>query len=42
MEGELENRTLHDFKNCCVVVHDMLDSNKKSIDPFIPEEDITI
>ena len=27
VEEDLEDRTLQDFQNCCVVVDDMLDSN---------------
>ena len=34
MEEDLEDRTIQDFKNCCVVFDDMLDSNQKLIDPF--------
>ena len=30
----LEDRTVQDFQNCCVVFDDMLDSNQKLIDPF--------
>ena len=33
-EEDLEDRTIQDFKNCCVVFDDMLDSNLKLIDPF--------
>ena len=31
---DLEDRTVQDFQNCCVVFDDMLDSNQKLIDPF--------
>ena len=34
MEEDLEDRTIQDFRNCCVVFDDMLDSVKKLIDPF--------
>ena len=34
VEEVLENRTIHDFQNCCVVFDDMLDSDQKPIDPF--------
>ena len=34
VEEDLEDRTLQDFKNFCVVFYDMLDSNQKLIDPF--------
>ena len=34
MEEDLEDRTIQDFQNCCVVFDDMLDSNQKLIDPF--------
>ena len=34
VEEDLEDRTLQDFQNCCVVFDDMLDSNQKLIDPF--------
>ena len=33
-EEDLEDRTIQDFKNCCVVFDDMLESNQKLIDPF--------
>ena len=29
VEEDLENRTIQNFQNCCVVFDDMLDSNKK-------------
>ena len=32
LEEDLEDRTLQDFKNCCVVFDDMLDSNQRLID----------
>ena len=38
----LENKSIQDFQNCCVVFDDMLDSNQKLIDPFLLEEDIMI
>ena len=34
LEEDLEDRTIQDFKNCCVVFDDMLDSNQRLIDPF--------
>ena len=34
VDEDLEDRTKQDFQNCCVVFHDMLDSNQKLIDPF--------
>ena len=34
MEEYLEDRTVQNFKNWCVVFDDMLDSNQKLIDPF--------
>ena len=34
MEEDLEDRTIQDFKNCCVVFDDMLDSNQRLINPF--------
>ena len=34
VEEDLENKTIRDFQNCCVVFDDMLDSNQKLIDPF--------
>ena len=34
VKDDLEDRTIHDFQNCFVVFDDMLDSNKKLIDPF--------
>ena len=34
VEEDLEDRTIQDFQNCCVVFDDMLDSNQKLIDPF--------
>ena len=33
VEEDLEDRTIQDFQNCCVVFDDMLDSNQKLIDP---------
>ena len=34
VEEDLEDRTLQDFQNCCVVFDDMLDTSQKLIDPF--------
>ena len=34
VEEDLEDRTKQDSKICCVVSDDMLDSNRKLIDPF--------
>ena len=34
VEEVLEDRTIKDFQNCCVVFDNMLDSNQKLIDPF--------
>ena len=34
VEDDLEDRTIQDFQNCCVVFDDMLDSNQKLLDPF--------
>ena len=34
VEEHLENGTIQDFQNCCVVFDDLLDSNQKLIDPF--------
>ena len=34
LEEDLEDRTIQDFTNCCVVIDDMLESNQKLIDPF--------
>ena len=34
VEEDLEDRTIQDFQNCCVVFDDMMDSNQKLIDPF--------
>ena len=34
VEDDLEERTIQDFQNCCVVFDDMLDSNQNLIDPF--------
>ena len=33
-EEDLEDRTIRDYQNCCVVFNDMLDSNQKLRDPF--------
>ena len=33
VDEDLEDRTIQDFQNCCVVFDDMLDSNQKLIDP---------
>ena len=34
VEENLEDRTIQDFQNCCVVFEDILDSNQRLIDPF--------
>ena len=34
VEEDLEDKSIQDFQNCCVVFDDMLDSNQKLIDPF--------
>ena len=34
IEEYLEDKSIKDFQNCCVVFDDMLDSNQKLIDPF--------
>ena len=34
IEEHLEDKSIQDFQNCCVVFDDMLDSNQKLIDPF--------
>ena len=34
MEEDLEDRTIQDFQNRCVVFDDMLDSNQKVLDSF--------
>ena len=34
IEENLEDKSIQDFQNCCVVFDDMLDSNQKLIDPF--------
>ena len=34
VEEDLEDRTIQDYQNCCVVFEDILDSNQKLIDPF--------
>ena len=34
MEEDLEDGTIQDFQNCCVVFDDMLDGNQKLIDAF--------
>ena len=34
LEEDIESRTIQDFKNCCVIFDDMLESNQKLIDPF--------
>ena len=34
IEEHLEDKSIQDFQNCCVVIDDMLDSNQKLIDPF--------
>ena len=34
VEEDLEDRSIQDFQNCCVVFDDMLDTSQKLIDPF--------
>ena len=34
IEEYLEDKSIQDFQNCCVVFDDILDSNQKLIDPF--------
>ena len=34
VEEDLEDKTIQDFQNCCVVFDDMLDTSQKLIDPF--------
>ena len=34
MEEDLDDRTIQDFQNCCVVFDDMSDSSQKQIDPL--------
>ena len=34
VEEDLEDRTIQDFQNCCVIFDDMLDPNQKLLDPF--------
>ena len=34
VDEDLEDRTIQDFQNCCVVFDDMLDTSQKLIDPF--------
>ena len=34
VDEDLEDRTIQDFHNCCVVFDDMLDTSQKLIDPF--------
>ena len=34
VDEDLEDKSIQDFRNCCVVFDDMLDSNQKLIDPF--------
>ena len=34
IEEYLEDKSIQDFQNCCVVIDDKLDSNQKLIDPF--------
>ena len=38
MEEDLEDRTIQNFQNCCVIFDDMLDSNQKLKDPFFTRE----
>ena len=42
MEEDLDDRTIQDFQNCCVVFDDMMDSNQKQKIHFSLEEDIMI
>ena len=35
VEEELENVTIHDFQNCCVIFDELFYSNQKLIDPFL-------
>ena len=34
IEEYLEDKSIQDFQNCCVVFDDMLDTSQKLIDPF--------
>ena len=34
VEEDLEDKSIQDFQNCCVVFDDMLDTSQKLIDPF--------
>ena len=34
VEEDLENKSIQDFQNCCVVFDEMLDTSQKLIDPF--------
>ena len=34
VDEDLEDRTIQDFQNCCVVFDDMLDTSQKLTDPF--------
>ena len=34
VDEDLEDRTIQDLQNCCVVFDDMLDTSQKLIDPF--------
>ena len=38
VEEDLDDRTVQDFQNCCVVFVGMLDSIQKLIDPFFTRE----
>ena len=42
VEEDLEDKSIQDFQNCCVVFDDMLDTSQKLIDPFLLGEDIMI
>ena len=42
VEEDLEDKSIQDFQNCCVVFDDMLDTSLKLIDPFFTREDIMI
>ena len=34
VEEDLEDKSIQDFQNCCVVFDDMLDTSQKLLDPF--------
>ena len=42
MDEDLEDRTIQDYQNCCVVFDDMLDTSQNMLDPFLQGEDIMI